>query len=293
MKGIITGIHIQKLILIALIMAPLFLIKEEPCSSGVLVPDLEEPSMLIPPPDDYEKVQAQINQMNEELTSVNMKIAKKAQGYVKNPGVIKGRVLVTTGYSGVPERHSENTVVYLENVNGNNNYKPAPKKHVLLNGYIAYTKGKGLPAEAPIMDQWNVEFIPHVLPVLKGTTVDFPNTDDVRHNVYSPDPIPGVRLMVSLGTYDPEVIKTIRLDKVGVIPLRCNVHQEMSAYIVVLDTPYFTVTNKKGEFAIDNVPPGNYTIKTWHEKLKSVSMEVTVKPKQTAIIELPNISEKR
>lgn len=291
MKRINIRVYTQGIILIILLMYPVFFINDGFCLD-VPVPELEEPGMLPLPPDDYEKVQAKIKQMNEELAYENMKTAKAVQGYVKNPGIIKGKVLVTTGHSGIPERHSENTIVYLENVN-DNNYKPIPKKHVLLNGYIAYTKEKDLPAEYPIMDQWNVEFIPHVLPILKGSTVDFPNTDNVRHNVYSPDPIPGVRVMISLGTYDPDVIKTIRLDKSGVIPLRCNVHQEMSAFIVVLDNPYFTVTNKKGEFTIDNIPPGRYTIKTWHENLKSVSMEVTVNPDQTTMIELSNISENR
>jgi hypothetical protein len=150
-----------------------------------------------------------------------------------------------------------------------------------------------MPAEPPIMDQWNVEFIPHVLPILKGSTVDFPNTDNVRHNVYSPEPIPGTHRMLSLGTYDPNVIKIIRLDKPGEIRLRCNVHKEMSAFIVVLDNPYFTLTDKSGEFTIDNIPPGKYTLKTWHEKFEPVSMEITVGPNETLEVELPTISEKR
>ena len=292
MEGTKKRMNTQKIMLIIITMIPLFLIKGGFCSE-VLVPDLlEEPEMLLPSPDDYEKVQAKIREMSKQITNKNMQTARQAQGYVKNKGSVEGKVLVTSGHSSIPERHSENTVVYLESVNGDN-YKPVPKKHVLLNGYIAYTKEKGLPSEYPIMDQWNVEFIPHVLPVLKGSTIDFPNTDNVRHNVYSPDPIPGVRLMISLGTYDPEVIKTVRLDKTGVVPLRCNVHQEMSAFIVVLDNPYFTITNAKGEFTIGNVPPGQYTMKTWHEKLESVSMKVVVKPNQTSVIELPNISVKR
>jgi len=290
MEGTEARMHIQKIMLIVLIMISTFS-SNDGLYSEALGSGTEGSKKLLTPQDDYAEVQAKIRQMSSELACKNMEVAKAAQGYVKNPGIIKGRVLVTTGHSGVPERHSENTIVYIENVNGNN-YKPIPKKHVLLNGYIAYTKEKGLPAKPPIVDQWNVEFMPHVLPVLKGSTIDFPNTDTVRHNVYSSDPIPGVKLKISLGTYGPDVIKTIRLEKAGVIQLRCNVHQEMSAYIVVLDNPYFTVTNKKGEFTIDNVPPGGYTLKTWHEKLKTVSMEVIVKPKQTTVVELPDISEK-
>lgn len=252
----------------------------------------DEIEMLPPPPDDYAKIEAKIRQMSKELTYRNMQAAKNAQGYVKNPGIIKGKLIVETAHSEVSERHSGDTIVYIENVNGNN-YKPVQKMSVVLAEHIAFTKEKELSAEPPIMDQWNVEFIPHILPVLKGSIVDFPNTDNVRHNVYSPVPIPGTKMMLSLGTYDPEVIKMVRLDNIGEIPLRCNVHQEMSAFIVVLGNPYFTLTNKKGEFMIDNVPPGKYTLKTWHEKFKPVSTEVIVAPNQTVEVKLPTISEKR
>ncbi|MFQ5965644.1 MAG: carboxypeptidase regulatory-like domain-containing protein [Candidatus Scalinduaceae bacterium] len=246
----------------------------------------------ISPPDDYAKKEARIIKMGEELTYKNMMVAKEAQGLVENPGIIVGKITVTNAYSGISERHSANIIIYIENMNGNN-YKPVQKRHVKLTEHIAFTKEKGIPSEPPIMDQWNVEFIPHILPVLKGSIVDFPNTDTVRHNVYSPVPLPGTKRILSLGTYNPEVIKTVRLNKSGEIPLRCNVHQEMSAVIVVLDNPYFTLTNKKGEFMIDNVPPGKYTLKTWHEKYKPVSMKVTVEPNQTIEVELPTISEKR
>ena len=261
------------------------------CSEEITDPS-NETEMPLMPLDNYAEIEAQIQQMSEELTHKNMHVARNAQGIVQNPGIIKGRVLVTTGHSGTPERHSENTIVFIDEVNGNN-YAPPQQKQVLHSGYIAFTKGKWLPPEAPIMDQWNVEFIPHVLPVLKGSIVDFPNTDSVRHNVYSPVPIPGTEIMLSLGTYDPDIIKTIRLDKPGETPLRCNVHQEMSAFIVVLDNPYFTVTNKSGEFTIDNVPPREYTLKTWHENLKPVSADVSVGPGQAIAVNLPNISEKR
>ena len=251
----------------------------------------DEPGLL-PPMDNYEEVEAKILELKEELSYKNLMSAKETEAHVKSPGTIVGQIEVKTLHSDISERHSEDTIVYLENVPGYV-YQPVIKRHAIKIGHIAFTKEKGLPAEPPILDQWNVEFIPHVLPVLKGSTVDFPNTDDVRHNVYSPDPIPGTHRMLSLGTYDPDVIKIIRLDKPGEIALRCNVHKEMSAFIVVLDNPYFTLTDKTGEFTIDNVPPGNYTVKTWHEKYKPVTQQVTVKPNQTVKVALPTISDKR
>jgi plastocyanin len=259
---------------------------------GLCSEEPNEMGNLLPPMDNYAEIEAKILELSEELSYKNKMSARKTEGLVKNPGIIVGKVRVVTTHSDNPERHSENTIVYLENVHGHS-YQPVIKRHAIKTGHIAFTKKKGLPAEPPIVDQWNVEFIPHVLPILKGSTVDFPNTDNVRHNVYSPVPIPGTHRMLSLGTYDPGVIKTIRLDKPGEIELRCNVHKEMSAFIVVLDNPYFILTDKSGEFTIDNVPPGKYTLKTWHEKFKPVSMEITVGPNQTLEVELPSISKRR
>ncbi|MGR3303879.1 MAG: carboxypeptidase regulatory-like domain-containing protein [Candidatus Scalindua sp.] len=259
---------------------------------GLCSEEPNEIANLLPPMDNYAEIEAKILELSEELSYKNKMSARKTEGLVKNPGIIVGRVKVVTTHSDKPERHSEDTIVYLEHVPGHS-YQPVIKKHSIKTGHIAFTKERGLPAEPPIVDQWNVEFIPHILPILKGSTVDFPNTDNVRHNVYSPVPIPGTHRMLSLGTYDPGVIKTIRLNKTGEIQLRCNVHKEMSAFIVVLDNPYFTLTDKSGEFTIENIPPGKYTIKTWHEKYKPVSMEITVGPNQTLEVELPSISKRR
>ena len=295
MKRFKTEIKILKIIIVALLLNFYFYIANSGLCSGDFnrnTENIDEMEALPLPPDDYAEIEARILKISELLTNKNMLAAKEAQGLVENPSIIMGKVTVETAHSDMPERHSGDTIVYIENVN-DNNYKPVQKRHIALTGYIAFTKEKGLPSEPPIMDQWHVEFIPHILPILKGSVVDFPNTDTVRHNVYSPVPIPGTQKMLSLGTYDPEIIKTVRLDKTGEIPLRCNVHQEMSAFIVVLGNPYFTITNKKGEFTIDNVPAGKYTLKTWHEKFIPVSMEVTVGPNQTLNAELPIISEKR
>ncbi len=288
------GKHIiNTLLMILTIALSLYYTKYGMCSEEFIdntgAPDeMEAPMPLM---DDYAEIEAKIREMSDDLSYKNRQVAREAEGNVKNPGAIKGTVRVETVHSDMPERHSEDTIVYLEYVPGI--FQPSEKRHSIMTGHLAFTKKNGLPAEPPIMDQWNVEFIPHVLPILKGSTVDFPNTDSVRHNVYSPDPIPGTHRMLSLGTYDPDVIKIIRLDKTGEIALRCNVHKEMSAFIVVLDNPYFTLTDKTGEFTLDNVPPGDYTLKTWHEKYKPVSQQVTVKPDQTVKVVLPTISEKR
>jgi len=127
------------------------------------------------------------------------------------------------------------------------------------------------PPVNPTMDQRNMTFIPHVLPVQTGTTVDFLNNDEVKHNVFSPD-----HGKYNLGTWPRGAVKQHTFTKQGVYTQLCNVHPEMEAYIVALDTPYFTLTDKDGNFELPAVPPGSYTIKAWHEKLRFASQDIVV-----------------
>lgn len=125
--------------------------------------------------------------------------------------------------------------------------------------------------------------MPHVLPVLVGASVDFPNSDAVRHNVFSP---PGSAKIFNLGTYDVGVIKSVVFDAIGETTLLCNVHTEMAAYIVSLQNPYFAVADKTGAYTIQDVPPGKYTLTSWHERLKPDSKEVVVKEGANVTVDL-------
>ncbi len=73
-------------------------------------------------------------------------------------------------------------------------------------------------------------------------------------------------------------------DKPGVVTILCNVHTEMSAFIIILENPFFTITGPEGEFTINDVPSGTYTIKTWHEKLKEQKQEITLKQDESKTI---------
>jgi len=139
------------------------------------------------------------------------------------------------------------------------------------------------PAKPVMMDQKSLTFVPHVLPVLRGAKVDFPNSDKVRHNVYSPS---GSAKQFNLGTYPVGVVKTEQFETLGVVPLLCNVHSEMSAYILVLETPYYTSTDKFGRFELKDVAPGKYTLRVWHEKVKSVEQEVTVSAAKPVTVQI-------
>ena len=132
------------------------------------------------------------------------------------------------------------------------------------------------PKDHVVIDQKKMEFIPHVVVVLQGTTVDFTNSDPVGHNVYWPSISGNKKLAHNLGTWPKGEKKSFQFTDLGVASLLCNVHPEMSGYVVVVATPYFAVTDKDGNFEIKNVPAGHYTIKTWSEDGKPVTQAVDV-----------------
>ena len=155
--------------------------------------------------------------------------------------------------------------------------------------YIDKIPGKVFapPKDSIVLDQINLTFVPHVLPVLAGTNVEFPNSDEVRHNVFSPGLAKSDKF--DLGTYPQKQIKYHRFDKPGIWTMLCMVHAEMSAYVIVTETPYFATTSKDGKFVLKDVPPGKYTLKVWHEKAKPavILIEVSGDPAMTlAPIEL-------
>jgi len=157
--------------------------------------------------------------------------------------------------------------------------------------YIDRVEGKTFPppTEAVFMGQKNLVFRPHILPVLKGTTVDFTNDDTVVHNVFAP---PGSAKAFNLGTYGVGVTKTETFDKLGEVPLLCNVHAEMLAYILVLQNPYFALTDKAGNFEIKGVPPGTYKLKVWHEKLQETVQDVTVEAGKSSPVEFGGLKKR-
>jgi plastocyanin len=132
------------------------------------------------------------------------------------------------------------------------------------------------PTSKPVMDQTRMTFVPHVMVVQVGTTVEFLNSDPVGHNVYWPSISGNKKLAHNLGTWPKGEKKSFQFNDVGVASLLCNVHPEMNGYIVVSPTPYFAVTDKSGNYEIKNVPPGKYTLKTWSEDGKVTTQAIEV-----------------
>src|SRR5579863_5880592 len=117
------------------------------------------------------------------------------------------------------------------------------------------------PARHAVMLQKNKMFTPHVLAVMTGTTVDFPNADPIFHNAFSS--YNGV--IFDVGLYPPGTSKWVRFSRPGVVRVFCNIHPSMSAIILVLNTEYFATTAKEGSFEL-NVPPGDYELNVFHER---------------------------
>jgi plastocyanin len=163
--------------------------------------------------------------------------------------VVEGRVVAKLA------KNTAGVLVYLEGVPGT---YPAPKEHARI-------------------DQRGLVFIPHILPVLAGTTVDFLNNDNVRHNVFTPD---GEKF--NLGTWPKGEARSYTFAKPGVYTLLCNVHPEMEAFVVVLENPFHALSTKEGSFRIEPVPPGTYSLRVFAGKLKADPVEVVVAAGGTA-----------
>jgi len=149
---------------------------------------------------------------------------------------------------------------------------------------VVYLEGEGLDVSSiqrnakAVMDQKKAKFIPHVLAVQKGTEVDFVNHDRVYHNVFSLSS----PKRFNIGRRPTGEGVPVRFDKQGVVQVFCDIHSQMTAIVVVLDNPFFVRPDEEGVFKIDQVPPGTYTVKVWHERLTAAEQKITVTAGGTA-----------
>jgi plastocyanin len=132
------------------------------------------------------------------------------------------------------------------------------------------------------IDQRNAVFSPHVLAIQKGTSVDFINHDKIYHNVFSLSPAK----KFDIGRRPTGEAVPILFDRPGVVQVFCDIHSQMTAYVVVLDNPFFVHPDNDGTFKIDHVPPGTYTLRVWHERLTASDQKITVSPGGTVTAHL-------
>jgi len=135
---------------------------------------------------------------------------------------------------------------------------------------VVYLESPSSPVQASgdkkvTMDQKGLLFDPHILVVQTGTTVEFLNSDKVQHNVFWPSVSGDKKKSHNMGTWPQGERRPFKFTDPGVVSLLCNVHPEMSGYIIVSPTPYFAETGADGSFTLANVPDGDYTITAWHE----------------------------
>jgi plastocyanin len=121
--------------------------------------------------------------------------------------------------------------------------------------------------------QQGAVFLPHVLPVMAGTTIEWPNDDDIYHNVFSMSD--AKRFDLGLYKGNPRD-KRVTFDKPGRVDVFCSIHENMHCIILVLENPYFAATDEGGHYRISDVPPGTYKLRAWHERLPADEHEIIV-----------------
>jgi plastocyanin len=164
-----------------------------------------------------------------------------------------------------PFRLSERAVVYLESDRLNQgNYTP--------------------PEKVPSLDQTNLQFHPQVLPILVGTTVDFPNRDSLFHNVFSYSQ----PKEFDLGRYPKDDSKSVRFDRPGVVRVYCDIHAEMNATILILPHPYFATPNDDGTYSIQHIPEGKYTLVLWYDRDVVERRRIEVRTGESVEVDLSN-----
>jgi plastocyanin len=184
-------------------------------------------------------------------------------------GRIEGEVVISSALSSRRPRFR----IYADP--GPGSRPPAPETNEIRN-VVLYVQNApdvdAAPTAHATMRQDDERFMPHVLPIVRGTTVDFPNADDVFHNVFS---LSSTHTF-DLGRYPKGSAKAVTFEKSGIVQVFCHIHSDMSAVILVLDGPHFAQPATDGRYVIDDVPPGEYTVVGWHERIKPVMRKVRV-----------------
>jgi plastocyanin len=198
-----------------------------------------------------------------------------AQSPTQQGGIIRGRVEVRRAAPAVERRV------------GISDFGPPPQHDpVDLTRAVVYLESAPAAAFADLepqrarMDQRNETFVPHVLAVTVGTTVDFPNSDHTYHNVFSlrgPKPF-------DLGRYAAGKSRSVRFDRPGIVRVFCEIHSHMSAFILVFSHRYFAVTGTDGRYQISRVPPGRYTLVAWNEGSVRESRQILI-PDESGVVE--------
>jgi plastocyanin len=190
--------------------------------------------------------------LGRELSAHRMKFSLYADAH--RPGA------ASTPHSMTDEL--QNVVVYLEHV---------PE------GAVAPDR----PRTPARMEQEGMSFKPHVLAVVKGMEVEFPNRDMLFHNVFSLSKTKSF----DLGRFPQNASKSLRFEKPGIVKVFCHIHSDMSGVIVVLDNPFYASPGSDGQYMIEGIPPGEYRVVAWHERARVAAKRVRIEAGKDAVLD--------
>lgn len=196
-------------------------------------------------------------------------------------GTVTGRVLLTTRMRGA----ALPSTLYQPRAVGTHEVAPVPE----IRNVVVQLKNPGFKGALAVtrreIRQEHEAFVPRVVAITKGSSVEFPNDDPVFHNVFSL----ASAASFDLGRYPKGRTKSATFTKAGIVKVFCHLHSQMSASIMVLDHPYFTQPVDDGTFTIENVPPGAYTVAGWHERVgeRLESVVVTAGQRVDVTLSLP------
>lgn len=146
--------------------------------------------------------------------------------------------------------------------------------------YARLPRPVAAPATRVVVRQTDEEFVPHVVAVARGSTVEFPNDDFVFHNVFSLSSA----ATFDLGRYPKGATKSVTFTRPGVVKIYCHLHSHMSALVRVFDHPYFATADASGQFTLDGLPVGRVEIAAWHERIGETVSTATIGAGETSLL---------
>ena len=192
----------------------------------------------------------------------------------QEPGSVRGRVSI-----GIPVTMKRATSTYSRSVPTVTLAPESELRHV-----VVYVKDAPKTAVQPVraeIHQRNENFVPRVVAVTVGSTVEFPNDDPIYHNVFS---LSRTKTF-DLGRFPKGKSRGERFDKAGIVKVFCQIHSHMAATVMVFDHPWFAIPDEQGEFDLSGVPPGMHQITAWHERLGETTLPLRVEPGHAATID--------
>jgi plastocyanin len=199
-------------------------------------------------------------------------------GQSQDSGAVNGRVRLTTRARGTPLPSN----VYQPRAVNRHVAGPTPEiRNVIV--YLKNVAFRGvLPTSQAEIHQENESFVPRVLAITRGSTVEFPNDDPFFHNVFSLSSA----ATFNLGRYPKGKTSRWEFRQAGLVKVFCNIHSHMAASILELDHPYFAIPDLDGAFTLPSVPPGHYTLVGWHERIGERATPIDVRPGRGEPVEL-------